>query len=258
MKKEDTQKHLYGTVLLKAKNILDAIASSQGGMSLSELDKKLKISKPTIFKILQTLSYCRLVKCKGSNDSKKYFLGSAFLDYGRVAKSTFNIVDFARPYLEKLRNVTNETINLGIEEDNYVILLDKIESKQSIKLVSKIGREMHMYSSAMGKTLLSNYPREKLDDYLSKTTMIKMTENTIVTPNDLKIELKKIKEQGFSLDKVENQEEIFCVGFPLIKGSQVYGAFSISAPEYRVNKDILNLFIKNGKETQQKILAELP
>lgn len=258
MKKEDTQKHLYGTVLLKAKNILDIIASSQNGVSLSELDKNLKISKPTILKILQTLSYCRFVKCEGFNDSKKYFLGSAFLDYGRVAKSTFNIVNFARPYLEKLRNVTNETINLGIEEDNYVILLDKIESKQSIKLVSKIGREMHMYSSAMGKTLLANYSRDKLDDYLSQTTMVKITENTIVNPDKLKIELKKIKEQGFSLDKVENQKEIFCVGFPLIKNSQIYGSFSISAPEYRVNKEILTLFINQGKETQQKILAELP
>ena len=140
MKKEDIQKPLYGTVLVKAKSILDAIASSQNGISLSELDKNLKISKPTILKILQTLSYCRLVKDEGSRDSKKYFLGSAFLDYGRVAKSTFDIVNFARPYLENLRNTTNETINLGIDEDNYVILLDKIESKQSIKLVSRIGR----------------------------------------------------------------------------------------------------------------------
>lgn len=258
MKNEDTQKPLYGTVLLKAKNILDTIASSQNGMSLSELDRSLKISKPTILKILQTLSYCRFVKCESLNDSKKYFLGSAFLDYGRVAQSTFNIVNFARPYLEKLRDKTNETINLGIEEDNYIILLDKIESKQSIKLVSKIGREMNMYSSAMGKTLLANYSEKKLNEYLSKTTMVKITKNTIVSPSKLKLELKEIRAQGFSLDKVENQDDIFCVGFPLIKNSHVYGAFSISAPEYRVNKDVLTLFIKNGKEVQQEILAELP
>ncbi len=39
---------LYGTSILKAKQIMDLLADSTNGLSLNEISKKLAVSKPTI------------------------------------------------------------------------------------------------------------------------------------------------------------------------------------------------------------------
>ncbi|MCI1977592.1 MAG: IclR family transcriptional regulator [Liquorilactobacillus nagelii] len=246
---------MYGTVLLKAKQITDFIAVNDSPVSLKELSDNLEITKPTILKILRTLEYCGFVN--RNLDTGKYSLGTVYLRYGQKVAENFDIKELTRPYLEKLCDETNETINLGIVEKNKVVLLNKIESSRSVKLVSTIGGTMEMYSSAMGKAFLAYYTPEKLTNYLQKNVLKSLTKNTITDPIKLQENLKIIKKNGFSIDDIENQIDIFCVGFILRKNAKSYGAFSISAPQYRVDEEVLQRFIKYGREAQQNILEIL-
>jgi DNA-binding IclR family transcriptional regulator len=252
---ESTSTPLYGAVLLKAKEIMDFIARTETPPTLKEISLGVAISKPTVFKILQTLTYCGFVRREGSE--KQYYLGTVFLEYADKAATTFDIKAVAQPYLTKLRNSTNETINLGIVEDNTITLLEKLESPTSVKLVSRVGGKMNMYSSAMGKTILASYTEEKLNDYLIKTPLRALTPNTITDQKKLRSSLKQIQQQGYAIEDAENQLDIICVGFPLIKRGKIYGAFSVSAPSYRVSQDDLQKFIQTGQATQNAILNTL-
>lgn len=247
-----TNQPLYGSVLLKAKQITDFIADTPSPVSLKDISDNLTITKPTILKILRTLEYCGFVH--HNYETQKYSLGTVYLHYGQKVAESFDIKTLTHPFLEQLRDKTNETINLGIIENDQIVLLDKLESSQSVKLVSKIGGTMQMYSSAMGKAALAHYTSQKLEDYLEKTNLIPLTENTITNPQLLKNNLAEIRNQNFSIDNVENQADIFCVGFILEKNNTIYGAFSISAPKYRVTKKVLQKFIKYGIQTQEHIL----
>ncbi|TGY16933.1 hypothetical protein E5351_02240 [Lactobacillus intestinalis] len=64
-----------------------------------------------------------------------------------------------------------------------------------------------------------------------------------------------MKQQGYAVDNIENQDGIYCIGFPLIKNDHIFGAFSISAPVFRVDNDKVKKWIELGMETQKKILA---
>lgn len=252
---DTTMAPLYGAVLLKAKKILDFISDSDTPPTLKEISMGTSISKPTVLKILHTLSYCGYVRREGTE--KRYYLGTIFIKYADKALKTFNIKSVAQPFLKQLRDETNETINLGIVEKHSITLLEKLESPTSVKLVSRIGGKMNMYSSAMGKTILANYSKKQLSEYLSQTTLNPLTPNTITNKKNLLVNLKEIKKMGYAVENAENQLDIICVGFPLIKNKTVYGAFSVSAPNYRVNQKRLNNFIKNGKQTQNNILEIL-
>ncbi|WP_414467627.1 IclR family transcriptional regulator [Limosilactobacillus balticus] len=140
--------------------MLDYIASDLETFTLRKLDAHLDISKPTIYKSLKTLEYCGYVRVEG--EDKHYYLGTIFLQYAQAVNNLFNIEEIAKPYLKELRDATNETVNLGIIEDKSVVLLSKLESTNSIKLVSYIGGKMHMYSSAMGKAVLATYNDKQL------------------------------------------------------------------------------------------------
>ncbi|MBB1078695.1 IclR family transcriptional regulator [Limosilactobacillus sp. STM2_1] len=246
---------LYGAVLLKARQILDYIASTDEAPTLRELDEHLDISKPTIYKILKTLEYCGYIRVEG--EDKHYYLGTIFLQYAQAVNNSFDIEEIARPYLKQLRDATRETVNLGIIEDNSVVLLSKLESTNSIKLVSYIGGKMHMYSSAMGKAVLATYNDKQLSEYLNDLTFEKLTPNTIDNTQRLMEDINNTRRQGYSIDDIENQPGVYCLGFSLVKNGHVLGAFSISTPEYRMDDDKKKQFVTLGQQTQQQILSAI-
>lgn len=244
---------MYGTVLLKAKRILDCIAHADAGMTLSALDGQLDISKPTIYKILKTLEYCGYVRVVLVGDEKVYHLGTIFLEYAQAVNDSIDIVEIANPFLKKLRDQTAETVNLGIAEDNAIVLLSKMESTHSIKLVSVIGGKMHMYSSAMGKAILATYSREQLQNYANQVAFQQMTSKTVASKEALLATIDETRDQGYAIDDVENQPGVYCLGFSLVANGQVYGAFSISTPEFRMTAAKKEKFVELGKQTQAEI-----
>lgn len=251
------EKKLYGTVLLKAQKILDYIACAKGAPTLGELSDHLEISKPTIYKILTTLAYCGYVKATTAGNEKVYHLGTIFLRYAQAVNDSLDITAIAKPYLTELRDKTAETVNLGIDDEGSIVLLAKMESTNSIKLVSVIGGKMHMYSSAMGKAILAAYPPRELKDYLAQVEFQRLTPNTITDKQALMKDLEKIRQQGYAIDNVENQAGVYCIGFSIVANGKIYGAFSISIPEYRLTEEKREQFIALGKRTREKIIAKL-
>lgn len=243
---------LYGTVLLKSKDILNYIYHADHAPTLKEISSNVNISKSTVLKILRTLEYCGFVKSTG--DSKKYYLGTIFIRYGDKVTKDFNIVKIAMPYLNKLRDETTEAVNLGIIENNKITLLGRANSTNSIRFDLELGGSMNMYCSAMGKALLAHYSSDDLQHYLDQTALLPLTKNTITTRAGFLEELDKTMRRGYAIDNIEDQEGVYCIGFSLVKNDHIFGAFSISAPVYRVNNEKIKTWIKEGKETQKKIL----
>jgi DNA-binding IclR family transcriptional regulator len=128
------QQKPYGTVLIKAKDILDYLMKADDPPSLADMSAALSSSKPTILKILNTLDMIGFVRRDES--TKRYYLGTELIPYAQKALDSFDIAKVARPFLENLRDETNETINLGIVRNDKIVLVEKLESPNSIKLES--------------------------------------------------------------------------------------------------------------------------
>lgn len=250
---EATTQNLYGGVLIKGKQIMDFILEAQTAPTLKQISDQVDMTKSTVLKILKTLEYCGFVRRNG--ETKQYYLGTVFLGYAQKVDETFDIRQIALPLLSELRDQTGETINLGIIEDNTITLLEKLESPQSVYLVSRIGGGMNMYSSAMGKATLAQYDPEKLNQYFSKITLTKLTPHTVTSEAKLRRNLVEIRQQGYSVDDEENQPDVYCIGFSIATEDKIYGAFSISIPKYRVDQTKLAAIVKQAKVIQKRIIA---
>ncbi|TSO25350.1 IclR family transcriptional regulator [Lactobacillus sp. LL6] len=249
------EKQLYGTVLLKAKKILDYIAESNTPPTLKEISDGINIPKPTVLKILQTLEYCGFVRAAGPN--KEYYLGTTFIKYGDQAANSFDLKKLAMPFLNKLRDSTTEAVNLGIVENSKIVLLDRAQSLNNIRLDLSLGGTMQMYTSAMGKAILSYYSDNKLNEYIDHTALKAQTPNTLTTREALIADIQQVKKRGYAIDNIENQDGIYCIGFPLVKHDHIFGAFSISAPVFRVDDKKITHWIAQGKKIQQLILNQV-
>lgn len=250
------EQKLYGTVLIRAKSILDFIAQCRQAPTLKEISEGVSITKPTVLKILTTLDVLGFVSRNESD--KTYHLGMELFRYGQLVAEDFDLRRIAQGALSTLRDETNETINLGVISNNRVTLIQKYESPQSVNLKSHIGGSMNLYSSSMGKAILATFSEDQLDAYISAVAPLKgIGPNTITDTVKLRADLKETQKQGFSIDNEENEPDAYCVGFSLNKNGHLYGAFSITTPKYRMSPERQQEFVKLAKAAQQNILAVL-
>lgn len=244
-----------GGVLLKAKAIMDFLSENNNGVTLKDICLGIGISKSTTLKVLTTLQYIGFVR--RSDPEKRYYLGTDLILYGQNVLTSFDIADVAGVYLKELRNVTGETVNLGVESNNKVVLLQKYESLQSIKLNSKVGSKLDLYSSAMGKALLATKNPTDVDKYIVNEDFQSLTDKTITDKDALIAQLGVIKREGYAVDDKESQREVVCVGASIEKYQHVFGAFSVSIPEYRLDAELMEDIRRLVLTTKQQIEAIL-
>lgn len=246
----------YGTVLIKAKEIMDFIAKSESYPTLKEISSGVDMTSSTVSKILATLAILGFVT--RINDGKNYQLGMELFRYGQHVAEDFDIRDKANGPLSHLRDQTSETINLGVIANHKVTLVEKYESPRSVNLKSHVGGSMHLYSSSMGKAMLSTLTQDELDEYLSTIGPLKhVGPNTITDPEKLREDLALIRQRGYSIDNEENEPDVYCIGFALYKSNHLYGAFSITTPKYRMSIDRQESFIKMALAAQSELLSVL-
>jgi len=247
---------LYGTVLVRAKEIMDFIAQTDSNPTLKEISDGTNMTSSTASKILTTLDVLGLVS--RTEDDKSYKLGMELFRYGQRVAASFDIRAMTKVPLSKLRDETSETINLGVIANHRVSLIEKYESTQSVNLKSQIGGQMNLYSSSMGKAMLATLDEQELNDYFAHVGPLKQVgPNTITDQEKLKEDLGLVRERGYSIDNEENEPDVYCIGFSLKKNNRLYGAFSITTPKYRMSIDRQGSFINFAKRAQKDILKFL-
>jgi len=136
--------------------------------------------------------------------------------------------------------------------------LAKEESSQTIRMISYVGKRAPLYCTALGKVLLAYIPEEERKKILGEKMLPRLTENTITDKRELEKELDKVKEQGFALDREENEKDVRCIAAPIRNyQGEVIAAISISSPIFRIDKNIQNNLKGTLLETSKKISKRL-
>ena len=71
-------------------------------------------------------------------------------------------------------------------------------------MVSRLGHQVPMHCSAVGKVIWANMDEDFIDDFLNANGLPRRIQNTMTDAIHLKKQIKIIKEQGFAIDDEEN------------------------------------------------------
>jgi DNA-binding IclR family transcriptional regulator len=192
--------------------ILETMGHGSLPVGLSEIIRKTGYPKTTVHRILLTL--VRRGFLRKETQTGRYQLTLKFFEIGSTAVSRLGIQEVAKSHLEALRNLSGETAHLAIMDDDGVFYIDKIESSQSIRMYSYIGRRAPVHCTAVGKALLAYQPEEKIEKFLSQGLKA-YTQNTILDKQELMETLSKVRKQGYALDTEELEIGLFCIASPV-------------------------------------------
>jgi DNA-binding IclR family transcriptional regulator len=220
---------------------------------LTELSRDLDSPKSTTLKLLRTLQGERFVTY--SQRPKTYMLGPVATVLAQRILASPGIRNICRPYLEHLAEVSTEDAYLGVKEDGYIVYIDKVEGRQSVRLDIALGTKRHLHSSAVGKLFLAEMDEDYLPSAVGEEKWPAITSNTLTDLEALRKEMERIRREGVSISRGENIEGITAIAAPIREGEgPVVAGISVSGPSSRLNDSLKTLIdlVKGTAETISK------
>jgi DNA-binding IclR family transcriptional regulator len=228
---EDSESQYHSRAVAKALEILEVLGNAGKPLGLNELAQKLKLSKPSSFRLLFTLEEAGYVD---KDNEGRYTLKHEIRPSLRERLHA-SLLDAASPLLRKLTREFRETTGLAVLFDNHIEVIAVVESPQTVRMGNTIGRILQPHASSLGKCITAFQSEERREHLLRSYGINAITENTIVDEDALAVEFRKIREIGSAMDRGETCLEGHCFGAPIFSPERdVFAAISISLPVSRL------------------------
>jgi len=225
----------------RALDVLSAYSAEHSEWGVTELSVHLGIHKSTVSRLLTTMEEAGFLRRVSKNGP--YALGPRLLEMASLVLARLDVRAIARPWLEELSRISQETVNLAIWDQNEAVNVDQIASTQPILYMGWIGRRTPAHASSTGKALLAFQPPEVVDRVLSRP-LTAFTKATLTDLGRIRQELSSIRECGYAIAEDEFQDGVTAVAAPIHTSGMTVAVISISAPTYRTTRQRKGQFVQ--------------
>lgn len=204
------------------------------GAGVSELARELDKPTSTIHDHLRTLEQQEYL----IRENDTYRVSTKFLQLGEQARSRKKVFEIARPEVDELAEKTSEHANLMIEEHGLGVFLYRARGPDAVQLDTHAGMRVLLQTTALGKTIMANRPREDIEEILDRRGLPRVTERTITDREELFEELDEVQDRGYAYDDEERVKGMRCVAAPITnEDGHAIAAISVSGPKSRMRDD---------------------
>ena len=243
--------------VLRALDLLEQFQPDIDELDVNKVCHILKIRKEKAVRLFNTLEAHNFVT-KGINKgtyrlgAKVHFIGQSYARQRGLSKE-------ARPAIEELARECNETVDLVVIKDSHMICIDSVESKQMVKVISRIGLRFPFHCTGPGKIHLAHMDEKQRSVIISSLEFQSYTPNTITSEIKLKKCVSKIIKNGFTVELEEYESGVCTLSAPVCDytGSLI-AVLSISLPsprfsEQTANSKLIPLLIKSSNKLSAKL-----
>jgi IclR family KDG regulon transcriptional repressor len=240
----------------RAMKILELLAQSQRGLTLSDISRKLALPKSSAHVLIKTLENTGYLKSSKLNG--KYCFGLKLISLSNMALENLDLREQARPFLQELALRAGLTVHLAILEGAEAVIIEKIEAPGMLRLATWVGRRLDANSSGVGKALLAFASEGSGDRRFTGRPLARHNRNTISSPERLARELKRVRERGYAFEDEEGEIGFRCIGVPLHdSANRVIAAISVAGTTSQISNERVAKLASIVKATAVQISAHL-
>lgn len=220
-----------------AARVLKAFSSRKRSFGVSELARKLDLSKSTTHRLLSTLAAEHLVEQDA--ETGRYRLGLAVYDLVAATSAGFDLTEAVLPPMTLLRTRTDATVHVAVLDGREVVYVERLDSPHSLRMFLDVGRRNWAHSTATGKVLLAHLVETDLDRVLDGWQLAPRTPYTITDHDALRKELLTVRDVGHAQNQEESELGAISVAAPVRDVSAtVVAAMSVVGPTARMRPDL--------------------
>ena len=208
------------------------LSQHDNGTSLAELSAMLNSPKSSLLLLLRPLVAGGYL----IHENGRYRLGPAIYRLASKISSTRNLSSMVRPYIGELANELSESVYLAVIDRDQAVCsyIEGIDCQQAVRFVLPLGQARQLYSTAAGRVLLAWQEKAWLEKYIQKTKLVPATEHTITSKEALKIELAKIRAQGYAVTLDEGHTGATGIAAPIQNSDgHIWAALLVALPTPR-------------------------
>lgn len=221
-------KKYWVPALEKAHAVIRLVAEEPSKLKLTELCKRLEISKSSMFSLLQTMEALQWIT---RDRSDAYTLGMHFGRMGHAFFSQYDLIDAFRAEAPVFMHEINESIQLANRDGSEIVYLAKEAAPSLVQMVSGPGTRLPAHATGLGKMLLSGLEDQELQLLYSEENLSSLTPFTLRTKRDLLEQLNLIRRLGYATDLQEGVMGFNCIAAPIYHSSgKMVAAVSFSMP----------------------------
>jgi IclR family acetate operon transcriptional repressor len=139
--------------------------------------------------------------------------------------------------MERLRDITQETVHLAVRERDNVVIIERLESPQPVRTHVTLGMAVPMVASANGKAILSTLPDSEIQELLERG-LTSFTDATVTDPAVLWAQVEEIRTRGYATNEGEWRGDVVAVAAPIMEGQRAGAGLSISTPAHRMTPQL--------------------
>jgi DNA-binding IclR family transcriptional regulator len=208
----------------RALDLLEHVARLPEPAGLIEIAAAAELDKSTAARLLGLLTDRGLVA--RDPDSRRYAVGPALLALGAAALQRSDLRSGARPYLERLRGATSETVTLHVRVSDSRVCIDGVESPLPIRRAVPLGETIPLTVGASSKAILAFLPGPELKRHLQSAAA-----GTDV--RELCAQLVEVRRLGYSARVNDRVQGVSAMSAPIFDGDRPHAALTVAGPAER-------------------------
>lgn len=214
-------------VIARAAEILRALGAEPRGLTPSELAGRAGLPRSTVHRILAALEDEGLVAVVGPG---RYRLGTGLGHL--IATERRDVRVTARPLIEALAQLVEETVDLAVLVQDHVTFIDQVPAPQRLRAVSTVGATFPAHCTANGKALLAELSTDHVLALLPQE-LHPLTPDTVTDRSRLLAQLEEVRRIGYAIDREEHTIGISAVGGVVRDAYSAVAAVTIPLPSQR-------------------------
>lgn len=220
-------------VVVRALRVVQLLAGSSRGLTLSEISQHLELPVATTHRIAAVLERERFITRSVSN--RRYFLGPAARELTSSDLLRESPLVFAHQAVANASKKTGETVFLSEFAGDKVVCLALSESTYPLRLFVRVGQTMPLHAAASARALLAWQPPARIRRLLEGTPLTTFTDETLSTVNEVLAHLAVVRERGYDMCESELDDNVWAVSAPVRSSTdEVVASITLASPAQRI------------------------
>ena len=207
--------------------VIEAFDENHSRMTAQQVGERCGLSRTAARRYLLTLQYLGYV----SSDSKQFWLTPRIMRLGQSYLSSARLPRIAQPVLQRVSASLQEVVYLAVLDEGEVVYVSRNGPNRAMSSGFVLGARVPGHVTSAGMLMLANLPSAQLEEWFASHELPAYTPYTIATQEDLRKEIKRIRQQGWALSEQQFDLAFRGIAVPLkdLRGD-LMGALSVLMP----------------------------
>ena len=222
--------------LARGLRVIEAFDGRPQGLSIADIARATELSRAAVRRLLITLELLGYIESNG----RKYRLRHRVLHLGMSYLSSSSLATVSQPAVQKITDDLGESSSVCVLDGDEALCVARAVRRGLMSLDVSTGSRLPVHCTAAGRVLLATLAEEQLASQLERIDLKALTAKTVVSREALARDIRRVREQGFSLIDEELEAGIRALAVPIVsKEGHILGSLGVGALAARVSLEDL-------------------